>query len=124
MFELEGTFAWRASADAMDVPRGTAAIGVASFWVLCLLALAGAFTPLTRRAPGWVWAVPVLLALSVVLINVETPRFREPVDPFLILLASCALVTAAVRVRAGAPARLRGTPVGGDHNAVVAARPR
>ena len=40
------------------------------------------------RAPTWVWLVPLLLALSVVLVNVETPRFREPVDPFLILLAA------------------------------------
>ena len=123
MFELEGTFAWRASADAMGIPRSTAGIGVVSFWVLCLLALAGAFTRLVRAAPLWVWAVPVLLALSVVLVNIETPRFREPVDPFLILLASCALVTAAARVRAPAGRRLRGTPVGGDRGAVLAAGP-
>ncbi len=43
-----------------------------------------------RAAPKWVWVVPLLLALSVVLVNVETPRFREPVDPFLILLAAAA----------------------------------
>jgi len=53
-------------------------------------------------------------------INVETPRFREPVDPFLILLAACALATAL----RGASARLRGAPAGGDHRTAVAGRPR
>ena len=31
------------------------------------------------------------MVLSVVFVNVETPRFREPVDPFLVLLAACAM---------------------------------
>lgn len=95
LFELEGTFAWRASAAAIGLPTGTARIGVVSFWVLCLLALAGAFTALARRVPLWLWSAPVLLWLSVALINAETPRFREPVDPFLILLAACAVAAAA-----------------------------
>jgi hypothetical protein len=43
-----------------------------------------------------------------VLVNAETPRFREPVDPFLILLAACALERAARRMVPG----LRGAPVG------------
>jgi 4-amino-4-deoxy-L-arabinose transferase-like glycosyltransferase len=93
LFELEGSFAWRASAAAIGLNTGTARIGVYSFWVLCLLALLGAFTAAARSAPRWVWLVPLLLALSVVLVNVETPRFRAPVDPFLVLLAACALVS-------------------------------
>jgi hypothetical protein len=54
--------------------------------------------------------MPVLWWLSVVPINMETPRFREPLDPFLILLAACALATAAARVSGlrGAPVRRRG----------------
>jgi 4-amino-4-deoxy-L-arabinose transferase-like glycosyltransferase len=95
MLELAGTFAWRASTDAIDLPRGLADAGVGSFWVLALLAIAGSLTEAARRSPRWIWAIPALLALSVVLVNVETPRFREPVDPFLILLAACALVAAA-----------------------------
>ncbi len=108
MLELAGTFAWRASTDAMDLPRGLAAAGVVSFWVVALLALAGSLTATARRAPRWLWAIPALLALSVVLVNVETPRFREPVDPFLILLAACAVVTAltaSASPQAGSPAR-------------------
>jgi hypothetical protein len=98
MFELEGTFAWHASAAAVDLPEDDARVGVDAFWIVCLLALAGVLTAAARRAPRWLWAVPVLLALTVVLVNVETPRFREPVDPFPLMLAGCAVSTAAARI--------------------------
>ena len=115
MFELEGSFAWQASAAAVSLPTNTARVGIFSFWLLCLLAIAGAFTRLARSAPTWVWVVPLLLALSVVVVNVETPRFREPVDPFLILLAAAAVATLV--------ARLRGAPVVGERRDAIPARP-
>jgi hypothetical protein len=96
MFELEGAAAWQASAKAVDLSVDDARIGVIAFWVLCLLALAGLTTRAARGAPRWPWAVPVLFALSVIFVNVETPRFREPIDPFLLVLAGCA-VEAALR---------------------------
>jgi len=37
------------------------------------------------------WAVPLLMYLSVVLLVVETPRYRTALDPFIILLAALAL---------------------------------
>jgi 4-amino-4-deoxy-L-arabinose transferase-like glycosyltransferase len=104
LLELEGTYAWQASAKAMGLPEPTARIGVVSFWVLALFALAGAFTRTVRAAPRWLWLVLALLWLSVAAINVETPRFREPVDPFLILLAACGLAT-ALRAAVGAASR-------------------
>jgi 4-amino-4-deoxy-L-arabinose transferase-like glycosyltransferase len=119
LLELEGTFAWRASAAAIDIPEQTARIGVISFWVLCLLALAGALTREVRAGPKWIWTVPALLWLSVAVINAETPRFREPVDPFLIVLAACAV---AALVRAAAE-RLSRAPARRDHRAAVAGRP-
>lgn len=117
MFELEGTFAWIASASAISLTTPVARTGVISFWILCGLALIGLTTKRGRSAPSWVWIIPVLLALSVVLVNVETPRFREPVDPFLVLLASAGLATAIERVRG----RLRRTPVVGETGHPVAA---
>ena len=46
--------------------------------------------------------------LSITFVNVETPRFREPIDPFLVLLAACAVSTAAWRLLLrGAPVRRR-----------------
>jgi len=113
LLELEGTFAWRASAYAQSIPRGIADAGVLGFWVLCLLALAGAFTHRVRGGPAWVWVVPLLLWLSVALVNAETPRFREPIDAFLILPAACALAVAprAVRRLARSPVRRQRRPV-------------
>jgi 4-amino-4-deoxy-L-arabinose transferase-like glycosyltransferase len=93
LFELEGSFAWHASAAAIGLDARTAHVGVISFWLVCVLALIGAFTRAARSAPWWLWAIPVLLGLSVVLVNVETPRFREPIDPFFVLLAACAVAT-------------------------------
>jgi 4-amino-4-deoxy-L-arabinose transferase-like glycosyltransferase len=115
MFELEGSFAWQASASAISLPTNTARIGIFSFWFLCLLAIGGAFTRLARSAPKWVWAVPLLLALSVVVVNMETPRFREPIDPFLILLAATGLATVV--------ARLRRAPVVRERRGAMTARP-
>jgi hypothetical protein len=99
MFELEGTAAWQASATAVDLPIDDARIGVIAFYALCLLSLAGLATHAARAAPRWPWAVPILFALSVVFVNVETPRFREPIDPFLLVLAACAAEAAWRRLR-------------------------
>jgi 4-amino-4-deoxy-L-arabinose transferase-like glycosyltransferase len=115
LLELEGTFAWKASASAISLSDNTARVGIFSFWLLCLLALVGAFTKLARTAPKWIWWIPFLLALSVVLVNVETPRFREPVDPFLILLASAGIATLV--------GRLRRAPVVRERRTAIPARP-
>ncbi len=98
LLELEGSHAWKASTASIGINESTAQIGVLGFWLLGALAIAGAFTRLAREVPAWVWATPVLMALSVVFVNAETPRFREPIDPFLILLAACALATAWLAV--------------------------
>jgi 4-amino-4-deoxy-L-arabinose transferase-like glycosyltransferase len=108
LLELEGTFPWKASAASVGLSTSTAAVGVVGYWLVLLLAIGGVFTRAARAAPRWLWAVPVLLWLSVAFVNAETPRFREPIDPFLILLAACALQPVFGRV-----ARLlRGAPVG------------
>jgi hypothetical protein len=91
---------------------------VVSFWIVCALSILGALTRTARAAPRFIWAVPLLFALSVVLVNVETPRFREPVEPFLILLAASAVTSA---VRALAP-RLGGAPIRRDGGPAVAPR--
>jgi 4-amino-4-deoxy-L-arabinose transferase-like glycosyltransferase len=115
LLELEGSFAWRASTYNIGVPRSTARVGVVGFWLVLVLATLGAFTAAARRAPRWLWITPALLYLSVVFVNAETPRFRAPIDPFLIMLAGCALVAAFARVRARLTARSdRGAPVGRD----------
>jgi hypothetical protein len=119
LLELEGTFAWHASASAEGLSTSVAGVGVVSFWLMCALALGGTLTRAARRAPRWLWVIPLLLALSVVLVNVETPRFREPVEPFLIFLAACAVATAvgAALGRRSAPAGVLGPPVAAEAGA-------
>jgi 4-amino-4-deoxy-L-arabinose transferase-like glycosyltransferase len=121
LLELEGSTAWKISASSIDLPIATARIGVVSFWLLCLLAVAGGFTSAVRRGPKWLWLAPGLLWLTVALVNSETPRFREPIDPFLVLLGACAVAAAirALRVRLG----LGGAPVAGQGGRPVAAGP-
>lgn len=122
LLELEGSLAWRASTYNIGVPRSTARVGVLGFWLLLLLAAFGAFTAAARRAPRWLWITPVLLYLSVVFVNAETPRFRAPIDPFLVMLAACALATAFARARARTTAGSdRSAPVGGDEFRAAAA---
>lgn len=101
LLELEGARAWQDSAASIGLTAGTARIGVWSFWILALIALAGLATPAVRRIPRWVWSIPVLLWLSIVLVNAETPRFREPLEPYVILPAAAALAALARRLRSG-----------------------
>ena len=56
-----------------------------------MLAVIGAFTQRARAAPLWLWAVPLLMYLSVVFLVVETPRYRTAIDPFIVLLAALAV---------------------------------
>ena len=102
LLELEGSFAWRASAAAISLDLGLAQIGVLSFWLLLVLALFGLRTQAIRRVPRWFWGVPLVMWITVVLVNAETPRFREPLDPFLLLLAACAIGAAWQRLQGGA----------------------
>lgn len=98
MLDLAGLRRSRATASTITIDHYWADRGILCFWVVAALALAGAFTAMARRAPWYVWAMPVLMFLSVVFLVVETPRYRTPIDPFLVLLAVAALVTGARRV--------------------------
>jgi 4-amino-4-deoxy-L-arabinose transferase-like glycosyltransferase len=100
MLDLDGSRRWRATAATITVERRWADRGVLCFWVFGALAIAGAATARARRAPAWLWAVPLLLFLSVVFLAVETPRYRTALDPFVVLLAAVAL-TPAIRAIGG-----------------------
>jgi hypothetical protein len=93
----------RHTASTISVTPGWADVGVICFWSFALLALAGATRPAVRRVPAFVWAVPLVMYLSVVFLAAETPRYRAPLDPFVILLAALALAS----LREAAAGRLR-----------------
>jgi 4-amino-4-deoxy-L-arabinose transferase-like glycosyltransferase len=85
----------RHTASTISVGPRRADAGVVAFWLVGVLALAGGvLTARGRRLPLSVAAVPVLLYLSVVFTAFETPRYRTPLDPFVLMLAAVALVCA------------------------------
>src|SRR3954451_2347412 len=91
--------AWsRHTASTISVGPQASDRAVVCFWIFLALAIAGVFVRATRAAPWWLWTVPLLMYLSVVFLAAETPRYRAPVDPFIIILA--ALAVEAVTVRA------------------------
>jgi 4-amino-4-deoxy-L-arabinose transferase-like glycosyltransferase len=95
------------TASTVSVGRTWAIAGVVCCWVFALLAVLGAFTRRARAAPLWLWAVPLLMYLSVVFLVVETPRYRTAIDPFIVLLAALASPARSPR---SAPRRPRCTP--------------
>jgi 4-amino-4-deoxy-L-arabinose transferase-like glycosyltransferase len=106
MLELAGQRRSRATAATITINHKWADRGILCFWIVGALALAGLATRRVREAPGYVWAVPALMFLGVVFLVVETPRYRTPIDPFLVLLAASALAS-AWRLAASSFGRLR-----------------
>jgi len=98
MLDLAGRDHSRATAATIGIRHDWADRTVWCFWVMAALAVAGASTFRARRAPRWLWLVPALLVASVVFLTLETPRYRTPVDPFVVLLAALAVVTAGERL--------------------------
>ena len=91
LLELHGGAWVRFAAGTIGLPPGAAVAGAIMFYIVALLALVGVFVPATRRAPRAFWAIPALQFLTTVLVNAETPRFRTPLEPFILLLAALSL---------------------------------
>jgi hypothetical protein len=62
-----------------------------------LLAVVGCATAAARQTPRWVWAIPLLILATSVIAS-ATQRFRQPADPFLLMLGALG-ASAAVRRR-------------------------
>jgi hypothetical protein len=91
LLDLAGLGFARSTYATVDVPGGAAVVGVITFYVVGLLALAGALLRAARRPPAALWLIPLFLVLSTVFIIEQTPRFRTPIEPFILLLAALAL---------------------------------
>jgi hypothetical protein len=105
MLDLAGERRYRATAATITIAHKWADRGVLCFWIVGALALMGVVIGAARGTPWFVWAFPVLMFLSVVFLVVETPRYRTPIDPFLILLAAAGVVAAVRRARSSLSAR-------------------
>jgi 4-amino-4-deoxy-L-arabinose transferase-like glycosyltransferase len=75
-------------------------VDVVSFWLLALLAIAGAVAGASgaaiRRVPAALWLVPAVFAATTV-VALGTYRYRMPIEPFVVLLAALAIVGRADR---------------------------
>jgi 4-amino-4-deoxy-L-arabinose transferase-like glycosyltransferase len=114
MLDLAGQRRSRATAATITIDHTWADRGVLCFWIVSAMALAAALAGAARRTPWFVWAFPVLMFLGVVFLVVETPRYRTPIDPFLVLLAAAGVVAAArwaVALRRRSAATPAGTAV-------------
>jgi 4-amino-4-deoxy-L-arabinose transferase-like glycosyltransferase len=82
----------RAVREGINLPF--AWVGDIAFWIVGIIALFGAFSGTMRRSGNrWIWLVPLTMYVAVVFINTSTPRFRDPIDPFIVLAAAVALGT-------------------------------
>jgi 4-amino-4-deoxy-L-arabinose transferase-like glycosyltransferase len=88
LFDLEGFARTRFTAGTIDLPGGAGVAGAIMFYVVALLALAGTLSARARQAPRALWLLPALQFVSTVIVISETPRFRTPLEPFILLLAA------------------------------------
>jgi 4-amino-4-deoxy-L-arabinose transferase-like glycosyltransferase len=72
-----------------NIPHLPALFEIYGFYPLGVLALAGLLTRRARRAPKWLWLVPLCLLTTVFITGFI--RFRAPIDPFLVMLAALAV---------------------------------
>lgn len=91
MVQLNGAFTNDVYHREAGVPSWARRISQLSVYLVVLLALGGAVVLVRRReGPLWLWLVPVAMWLAVAPV-LGTPRYRAPIDPFLVLLAAAAL---------------------------------
>jgi hypothetical protein len=92
LLDLQGRRVSRMTARTDEnATAAVADLGVANFWIVAALAIAGCATAAFRRTPRALWALPALLWLVVAPVTTGTPRFRAAIDPFVIVLAAFAV---------------------------------
>jgi hypothetical protein len=96
LFNLGGT-GYEREVAAGDYGLGQNWARLMTFGLFPFLALAvvGLATAAARRAPAWLWTVPAVMLVPVMVL--ATNRTRAPIDPFILMLAALALVALARR---------------------------
>jgi 4-amino-4-deoxy-L-arabinose transferase-like glycosyltransferase len=90
-------FATQVEADIGNRDRSTYRVGVAMYYLLVPLAIAGAVVLRRRREPLGFLLVPFALVAAVAILGYGTPRFRVPAEIPIVVLASVALAAVAGR---------------------------
>jgi 4-amino-4-deoxy-L-arabinose transferase-like glycosyltransferase len=96
--------ATRLEADIGNRDLATYRVGVAIYYLLAPLAVAGALILRRRREPIAFLLAPLALVVVVALLGYGTPRFRVPAEIPIVVLAAVA-IDAVVRARRGPAAR-------------------
>ena len=94
-------FTSKAATFVAALVSSAAVAGARQLWAYLLVGLAGVLLGTLRRTPWFLLALVALLWASTVLIQSETPRFRAPLDPFVIMVAAAGAVAVAERVMHG-----------------------
>jgi 4-amino-4-deoxy-L-arabinose transferase-like glycosyltransferase len=103
--ELDGVRRTRFGAWTIGLTGGPAIASAFMFYLVALLALAGALLRPAPRAPRALWLLPILQLVSTVVVIGETPRFRVPLEPFILVIAAVAVERLSARVGAAHPSR-------------------
>jgi 4-amino-4-deoxy-L-arabinose transferase-like glycosyltransferase len=114
-------FGWE-SRNSEGRGRVAMAAGMVAFFLLVPVGVAGAMTLRRRREPLWLLAAPVAITLVITVFGYGTPRFREPAEIVLVVLAAVA-IDAGLRAR-GAAQRGDETPAGVEGGESATASPR
>ncbi len=91
MAELSGLHQSQLTAQDAGYGKRLAELGMAAFWLVALLAIAGLCTKRARRVPWGFWLAPVMLWI-VTAPFLGDSRLRSPLDPFFIVAAALAVV--------------------------------
>ena len=83
--ELQGPGLEHNAAAESGIGFTTSDLDVYAFYLLAVLSIVALGLGGLRRAPAFVWAVPVAIGLTLVFVSADM-RYRFPIDPFLILL--------------------------------------
>ena len=111
-FDLTGMARVRFTSTLAGVNSPAAAeAGAVCSWIVAALAAVGVARRRVRQAvPLSVSLVPLLTFASIVAVNMETPRFRLPLDPFLLVLAAAAVTHSRKRMKAASGRRWQPVP--------------
>jgi 4-amino-4-deoxy-L-arabinose transferase-like glycosyltransferase len=72
-----------------SISRVPGLVEIYGFYPLGILAIAGIATSAVRRAPRWLWLIPICLGTTIFVTGFI--RFRAGIDPFLVMLAALAV---------------------------------
>jgi len=91
LFDLRGPSDSLAIAPYVPYNRTLVYLSVYSSYLVDLLVVVGCFTRRARRVPWYFWTTPVILFLGIIVVSGNI-RYRAVLEPFIVLLASLAVV--------------------------------